>query len=215
MAVSNSVKLAAGEQGRTFAWPTGSNAVDPFKVPTYTITTAPINSLPQPRDYIYEAFLAFMTAGTTPTATVQMQGTIDPLTGVGVTIQCTLASNTTIIPTNPNAFAAVPLLWAPNNPLALLNSGMLAIGIGLPIGVTISAVGANTATLSSAATATGSFPVTFFNLNWVSDGSSLSVSGTPPASAAGGTSNTSWRWMRANVSAIAGAGATLQVMMGG
>lgn len=67
---------------------------------------------------------------------------------------------------------------------------------------------------SGAYSATVKIQVSNDNTNWIDMGT-ISLSGTgPTADTDGLTSNTSWKYVRANVTAISGTGANVTVVMG-
>jgi hypothetical protein len=210
-----SVKIAVGELPRYFPFPVpGSN------VPAYS--TAVIQpSLPIPRDNLYETLFIWLTAGTVaPSATVQWQGTDDPVTGIGFTIPCNVSSGSAVItPVVANSFTNIQGPWVnPNILTYAITTGMLIIGFPFTVNplVTVSAAAANSVTASGNASVSGVYPVLFSNLNWVAIGAGQTTSaGTPPTAAAGLVDSSPYRWIRANVTAFAGTTPAVSCAMSG
>ena len=115
--------------------------------------------------------------------------------------------NMWLVPPTASALRGLP---EGGNPQIMgpLGVGMIALGAtGLPLGVTLSAVAATSLTLSAAFTGTtGIYYITFANNYWNSTplGTITLTGGTATYAADGFAVQSTWRFIRANVTAITG-----------
>jgi len=210
---SASTKLFSGDLPRYF----------PFGAALSLSTTTNQSSLPLFKESPYSTFQAILssTIGNAITGTVTLQVSDDPLTGSGMVIGGinTTASSTTITSSTRNFAGGVAQFPALSN--VAVSVGMLVVGANIPAGTVVQTVtNAGSLVLSAAATSTlVETALTFYNLNWCSTAMGvITLSGTTaqatPTFTDGFTTQASWRYVRAVVSAITGTGATVQCLIG-
>ena len=194
----DTVKLVCGQQPNYFTFAT------PLNSPSVTSTTvANVFSAPMPKDGIYSSYQASVsgTSGTV-TATAVFQVTNDPYTAgqddifnrkfqsfeMGIT-------NTSTTVTQFNGY------FRPDQ------TGNQVYAAGVPNGTTFTYVSPTSGTLSAAATATGKVQTRFQANKWVSLGT-VTLTGTLENSDGFATAS-GWKWVRVNVTAISGTGASV------
>ena len=203
MGSSQAVYIKSGDQPRTFNW--GYQAL-----PTLS-TTVTGQSLPTYKESVFSSFQAILTGTGALTATVLIQVSNDDLTGRGYVFSGQNAPGTLVTTASGSA-----TLTAASGTFPAALVGLEVSAVGVPIGTTISAVAAGgaTATMSANATATGTVQANFFANNWIATPlGTISLSGTGSAND-GFTSQAPWRYVCANVTAISGTSAAIQVIMG-
>jgi len=225
-------------------------------------TTSAQASLGKFKDSVYSTFQMFLTATANgASATIEIQGTMDALTGAGVTVPCVLTNGATTctIPNQASQFdltsytmnildgsgmptqqrviqSALPASWyalpydksyaiLPTSGLfdtvptgiISLQTGMYVIGANGLGSNTISAfVSPTSLTLASSFTGTsGIYNLTFLNNYWAATALGTVTLSAPSALVASDafTVATNYKYVRANVTAIAGTNATVQVWM--
>lgn len=204
MASSQAVYIKSGDQPKGFV----------FGNPTQPVasTTTIQNSLPIYKESVYSTFQAIVQGTGAVTGTVTIQCTNDDNTGRGFVLGGSQSGqpggpillNTTVTVTSQGAQFTQ----------ALVNA--LVVAPGVPVGTTVSAVAADgrSLTLSAAATASGLVQGNFFANNWCSTVlGTITLTGTNSASD-GFTTQAPWRYVRANVTAVTGTGAVVNVLMG-
>jgi len=190
-----SVKISAGEKPRYL--PFGPQN-------TQTTSTAIVQpSTPIYKENVWSSVQAIQTGTGTQSATIQLQGSNEDLSGIGTGgVSCTL-NGTTTVTTAGQLFNSLGVL-----------AGMLVLGTGISANTTVASVAAsgNSLTLSQTATLTQSSTLWFYNTNWVQI-ATITLNATSPATD-GVNVQSSWRYFRANVTAITGTGASLQILLG-
>lgn len=196
------VKLVCGQQPVKFTF-----AVPPDAPPIYTTTTTGF-SQPMPKDGIYATYQGVV-KGTTgaQTATIVVQCTNDPKTAGQDDIPNQAFQNFAMGTTSAStAVTQANAYFRPDM------TGQQVYAAGVPNGATFTYVSPSTGTLSANATATATVQARFQDINWVTLGT-ITLSGTVAASDGFATAS-AWKWVRVNVSAITGTGATVQVIQG-
>ena len=204
MAMSQAVYIKSGDQPKGFVF---GNPTAPAGV-----TTVVQASLPIYKESVYATFQAIVLGTGAVTGTVVIQCTNDDNTGRGFILGGGQPGN----PGGPiqlNTSVTVNSQGGQFTP-ALLNA--LVVAPGVPVGTTVAAVAADgrSLTLSAAATASGLVQGNFFANNWCTTAlGTITLTGTN-SSSDGFTTQAPWRYVRANVTAITGTGASLNVLMG-
>ena len=198
MSSSQAVFIKSGDQPRLFPFGTS------FAAPPVTSITANQASLPIYKESVYSTFQAILKGTGAITATIAIQCTNDDNTGRG------------FVPLGANGpgfavtTAVSTTLLSPGGQFLQAHVGALVEALGVPVGTTIASVtNATTAILSAAATiaATG-VQANIRDINWnVTVLGTITLSSTGP-SADGFTTTAPWRYVRANVTNITGAGVT-------
>lgn len=198
--MSDTVRLTTGGQPQRFPW----NAPD---AATVLSTLANANSQPIPKDGTFSTYLAVVkgTAGTV-SATVVVQATNDPHTAG--------ADDPSFNPPQRNNFQikTTNTSTAITSPEGLFRADMdgdEVYAIGVTNGTTMTYVSTTSATLSAAATATGTVHGRFQSLAWVLLGT-ITLTGTKIA-ADGFATQSDWKWVRGVVSLLTGTGAAVTI----
>jgi hypothetical protein len=203
MGSSQAVYIKSGDQPRVLNWA--------YQTAPASTTTVTGQSLPIYKESVYSTFQAILAGTGAVTATVLIQVSNDDLTGRGYIFSNQNAPGTLVTTTSGSATLA-----AGNNTFPAALVGLEISAVGVPIGTTVSAVAAGGASLTMSANATASATVqaNFFANNWTSTPlGTITLTGTGTAND-GFTSQAPWRYVCANVTAISGTGANVQVIMG-
>lgn len=200
--MTDTVRLTTGGQPQRFPW----NA--PGTSPVVINTTANGNSQPIPKDGTFSTYVASIVGTGTVSATVVVQATNDPHTAGSddSSLPTPTRNNFQIVTTN----TSTAITTANGEPLFRPEmNGDEVYAVGVPSGTTITYVTPTSATLSAAATATGTPQARFQAFAWVLL-ATITLTGTNHA-ADGFATMSDWKWTRAVVSAITGTGATVTV----
>lgn len=203
MASSQAVYIKSGDQPRAFNF---GNQV----VPVVNTTTVQA-SLPIYKESVYSTFQAIVSGTGAVTATVAIQVTNDDNTGRGFILNNMVAPGVLV-----TTATGSPTLVSQGNQFTQALVGATTSAPGVPVGTTITAVAANgvSATMSANATATATVPCIFYANNWCTTAmGTITLSGTT-INADGFTTAAPWRYVRANITAISGTGAAVNVLMG-
>jgi hypothetical protein len=199
--MTDTVRLTTGGQPQRFPW----NLPD---APTALSTLANGNSQPIPKDGTFSTYVAAIkgTSGTV-SATVVVQATNDPHTA-GADDPSLLAgpqrNNFLIGTTNTStAITSKEGLFRPDM------DGDEVYATGVANGTTMAYVSPTAATLSAAASSTGTVHGRFQSFQWVLL-ATISLTGTKQA-ADGFATQSDWKWVRGVVSSITGTGAAVTV----
>jgi len=202
MASSQAVYIKVGDQPKAF--PFGN------QVSYTTSTTTTQSSLPIYKDALHCTFQAIVAGTGAVTATVTIQGSNDDNTGRGFVlgganapgIQATTTSGANSLTSSAGSFTQSLV-------------GATITGPGIPVGTTVSSVtNSTTIVMSGNASASGTVQVVFYANNWITTGlGTITLSGTT-TNTDGFATVSAWRYVRANVTAISGTGATVQILMG-
>lgn len=201
--MTDTVRLTTGGLPQRFNWAVPG-------LPTANTTTANKHSQPQPKDGTFSTYVAAVkgTAGA-QAATVVVQATNDPHTAGAddPSIYAGLQRNNfQIITTN----TSTTITTVGGEPLFRTDmTGDEVYAQGVTDGTTMTYVSPTSATLSAAATATGTVPARFQSFQWVVL-ATITLSGTPQA-ADGFATASDWKWVRAVLSGLSGTGATVSV----
>jgi len=196
------VKVVCGQQAQYFTFASPPNA------PPVLSTTATAFSAPMPKDGIYATYQGTVTGTGAQSATIIVQATNDPYSAGQDDIVNRKWQNIQINTTN-----ASTAVTSPDGSFRPDQTGNQVYATGVPNGTTFTYVSASSGTLSANATATQTRVAARFQANkWVTL-ATISLSGTAEASD-GFATVSAWKWVRANVSAITGTNATVQVIQG-
>jgi len=180
----------------------------PGIIPQVNFISTTGGSQPIPKDSTFSTYVAAVkgSAGA-QTATVLVQATNDPHTA---------GADDPVAGTRNNFFIST-LSGSPTITSAegLFRSDMTGDEVyaqGVALGTTMTFVSKTTATLSANATATAIVPARFQSFQWVLL-ATITLSGTLQA-ADGFATISNWKWVRANVTAITGTGASVVCTQG-
>lgn len=197
--MTDTVRLTTGGQPQRFPW----NA--PASVAALATTTN-ANSQPIPKDGTFSTYVAGVSGTGTVGATVVVQATNDPHTAG--------ADDPSLNPMQRNNFAigTTNTSTAITSPEGLFRTNMNGdevYAVGVPNGTTMTYVSPTSATLSAAATSTGTAQARFQSYQWVLL-ATITLAGTTHA-ADGFATQSDWKWVRGVVSSITGTGASVSV----
>jgi hypothetical protein len=207
---SQAVYIKSGEQPRSFYF--GNAAAQTAK------TTTVQASQPMYKESVYSSFQAILTGTGALTATVTIQATNDDNTGRGYVFGNDNAPGSLVTTTNASATLASASVTFTAEMV-----GMSIVAPGVPAGTTVTAVATGGASLTMSATATASATVqaNFFANNWLATVlGTITLSGTGSGAGTlngvsdGLTTIAPWRYVRMNVTALTGTGATVTGVMG-
>lgn len=180
---------------------------NPPNAPTVNSTTGAAFSAPIPKDGVFSTHQASVTGTGTVGATVLIQATNDPYTAGQDDIAARKWQNMNLGTTNTSTAVTSPQgYFRPDQ------TGNQVFAAGVPNGATFTYSTSTTGTLSSPATATATVPARFQANKWVLLGT-ITLTGTAEASD-GMATLSSWKWTRADVTAVSGTGATVVCIQG-
>lgn len=203
MASAQAVYLKSGDQPRAFDF--GNAAA---QVNTIIANQA---SLPIYKEAVYSTFQAILTGTGALTATVAIQASNDDNTGRGFVVGGASGPSNPVSTTNASSTLTS---LAAQFTQALVGATISAPGV--PVGTTVSSVtNPTTIVMSANATATAtSVQCIFYANNWIATAlGTITLSGSTNVTDGFSTAS-AWRYVRANVTAISGTGATVSVVMG-
>lgn len=200
--MSEVVKVCVGGQQQRY------NFAAPGVVNAYSTTAASGWSAPIPKDGIYATFQGYVrgTAGTV-SATMTFWGTDDPHTAGADDVTLGTRNSFGIATTNTSA-----TITSSEGLFRLDMDGDEVYATGVTPGTTMAYVSATSATLSAAATATGTPQARFQDLNWVLLGT-VTLSGTKKVSDGFATAS-AWSWTRVLTTLLTGTNATAYAIQG-
>lgn len=197
----DTVKLVCGQQPQYYSF-----ALPPDSPPVLSTTTTGF-SQPMPKDGVYATYQAAVTGTGAVGATVVIRCTNDPYTAGQNDIANQKFQNFQISTTN-----ASTTVTQANGYFRPDQTGNQVYADGVTVGTTFTYVSPTSGTLSAAATATKTTQARFQANKWVTLGT-ITLTGTTEASDGFATAS-AWKWTEANVSAISGTNATVQVFQG-
>lgn len=199
--MTETVRVTCGGKPQYF------NFALPGQVPVLSTTTA-IPSAPLFKDGVYESYQAIETGTGSVTGTVIIEGTNDPHTAGADDTTLGTKNNFNINTTSGSA-----TITSPDGYFRSDMDGDEVYAIGVPVGTTMTYVSASSATLSVNATVTATgVQARFQALNWLETAlGTITLNGTNK-STNGFSTASSWRWVRARVTAITGTSATAKVI---
>lgn len=193
----DTVRLTTGGQPQRFPWNL------PGAV-TQLSTTANGNSQPIPKDGTFSTYVASITGTGAQSATVVVQATNDPHTAGADDPSLGTRNNFQIITVNTSTS-----ITSKEGLFRTDMNGDEVYAVGVPAGATMTYVNQTTATLSAAATATGTPQARFQAFQWVLL-ATITLSGNPRA-ADGFATMSNWKWVRAVLSSLTGTNAAITV----